>query len=251
MAGAAAAAVDSDDVFAELFALLTKFSLSLSAYLLASWRSFSASVSELALSMSNRDRLLVLNELAGARMVAVGFVNSSDSVFLLRLFAAGVGTLKVAVVDTASSLLFSLAAEPIVAATLLSIPFGAAIVYETLILLPSSPSAVPSPPPPSPLPPPPPSPVRCAAADLALVVEGGALSVKLADTLTGGSLGEGTCLLLTSGILLLLLPVPPLGSGTRSLTGGGGVGTAAGVDEEDDEVGGVIVVVVVAAGSPC
>lgn len=246
MAGAAAAAVDSDDVFAELFALLTKFSLSLSAYLLASWRSFSASVSELALSMSNRDRLLVLNELAGARMAAVGFVNSSDSVFLLRLFAAGVGTLKVAVVDTASSLLFSLAAEAVVAATLLSLPLGAAIVYETLILLSSS--TVPSPPPPSPLPPPPPSPVRCAAADLALVVEGGALRVKLADTLTGGSLGEGTCLLLTSGILLLLLPVPPLGSGTRSLTGGGGVGTAAGVDEEDDEVGGVVVV---AAGSPC
>lgn len=39
---------------------LTKFSLSLSAYLFASWRSFSARVSELALSISNRDRLLVL-----------------------------------------------------------------------------------------------------------------------------------------------------------------------------------------------
>lgn len=39
---------------------LTKFSLSLSAYLLASWRNFSARVRELALSMSNRDRLLVL-----------------------------------------------------------------------------------------------------------------------------------------------------------------------------------------------
>lgn len=37
---------------------LTKFSLSLSAYLLASCRSFSARVNELALSMSNRDRLL-------------------------------------------------------------------------------------------------------------------------------------------------------------------------------------------------
>lgn len=89
---------------------LTKFSLSLSAYLFASWRSFSASVSELALSISNRDRLLVLKEL-GVRMVAateaedagvvlidddespaaagvvdfvvvVVFVNSSESVFL-------------------------------------------------------------------------------------------------------------------------------------------------------------------------
>lgn len=88
---------------------LTKFSLSLSAYLLASWRSFSASVSELALSISNRDRLLVPKEL-GVRMVAateaddtgvalideespaaivdfvvvvvVNFVNSSESVFL-------------------------------------------------------------------------------------------------------------------------------------------------------------------------
>lgn len=86
---------------------LTKFSLSLSAYLFASWRSFSASVSELALSISNRDRLLVLKE-PGVRMVAateaedagvvliedespaaivdfvvvVVFVNSSESVFL-------------------------------------------------------------------------------------------------------------------------------------------------------------------------
>lgn len=89
--------------------VLTKFSLSLSAYLFASWRSFSANVSELALSISNRDRLLVLKEL-GVRMVAateaedtgvvpiddessaavvdfvvvdvVVFVNSSESVFL-------------------------------------------------------------------------------------------------------------------------------------------------------------------------
>lgn len=82
---------------------LTKFSLSLSAYLFASWRSFSASVSELALSISNRDLLLVLKEL-GVRIVAAGvvlidnespaavvdfvvvvvvvFVNSSESVFL-------------------------------------------------------------------------------------------------------------------------------------------------------------------------
>lgn len=141
---AGAAAVVPSDAFAELFAtLLTKFSLSLSAYLLASWRSFSASVSELALSMSNRDRLLVLNELAGVRMVAVtddagvvvvvdvGFVNSSDSVFLLRLFAGCVvGTLKVAV-TAVSSLLFSLA----VVAALASLPdLGAVIVYETLIL---------------------------------------------------------------------------------------------------------------------
>lgn len=139
---AGAAAVVPSDAFAELFAtLLTKFSLSLSAYLLASWRSFSASVSELALSMSNRDRLLVLNELAGVRMVAVtddagvvvvdvGFVNSSDSVFLLRLFAGCVvGTLKVAV-TAVSSLLFSLA----VVAALASLPdLGAVIVYETLI----------------------------------------------------------------------------------------------------------------------
>lgn len=89
--------------------VLAKFSLSLSAYLFASWRSFSANVSELALSISNRDRLLVLKEL-GVRMVAateaedtgvvliddessaavvgfvvvdvVVFVNSSESVFL-------------------------------------------------------------------------------------------------------------------------------------------------------------------------
>lgn len=55
---------------------LTKFSLSLSAYLFASWRSFSARVSELALSMSNRDRLLVLNG-PGVRMVAVTEVDDA------------------------------------------------------------------------------------------------------------------------------------------------------------------------------
>lgn len=55
---------------------LTKFSLSLSAYLFASWRSFSARVSELALSMSNKDRLLVLNG-PGVRMVAVTEVDDA------------------------------------------------------------------------------------------------------------------------------------------------------------------------------
>lgn len=83
---------------------LTKFSLSLSAYLLASCRNFSASVNELALSMSNRDRLLEVLKEPGGRMVAVTevllllpieaespegvivdfvvFVESSESVFL-------------------------------------------------------------------------------------------------------------------------------------------------------------------------
>lgn len=55
---------------------LTKFSLSLSAYLFASWRSFSARVRELALSISNRDRLLVLKE-PGVRMVAVTEVDDA------------------------------------------------------------------------------------------------------------------------------------------------------------------------------
>lgn len=55
---------------------LTKFSLSLSAYLLASWRSFSARVRELALSMSNRDRLVALKG-PGVRMVAVTDVDDA------------------------------------------------------------------------------------------------------------------------------------------------------------------------------
>lgn len=157
-AGAAAASL-----FTVGSLLLTKFSLSLSAYLLASWRSFSARVSELALSMSNSDRLLVLNEL-GVRIVAVtdveeagvlvtedrdsglgaGFANSPESVFLLRLLllllglllfvVLALGILKVAVTeDVALSLLFSLAVVVVVAEDL-----GAVIVYETLILLPSS-----------------------------------------------------------------------------------------------------------------
>lgn len=83
----------------------TKFSLSLSAYLLASCRSFSASVNELALSMSKSERLLAVLKEPGGRMVDAGagilllllieaespeglivdfvvFVESSESVFL-------------------------------------------------------------------------------------------------------------------------------------------------------------------------